>query len=216
YYGTLGVADSNNIPGARNSAARWKDSSGGVWLFGGLGYDKSSTAAGTLSDLWKYSGGQWTWMGGSSVEGQKGVYGTQGTAASNNIPGARMYAYNWIDSSGNLWLFGGNGYDSNGTTGLLNDLWKYSGGQWTWMGGSNVVNSLGIYGTQGTAAASNVPGARQMGLAWTDASGNGWLFGGNGDYTPSLAGQFNDLWKYSGGQWTWVGGSNSINQNATC
>lgn len=215
HYGTLGVADSSNIPGARDSAVLWKDSSGNVWLFGGLGYDASSTFAGILGDLWKYSGGQWTWMGGSQVQGQKGIYGTQGVAASANVPGARMYACSWADSSGNLWLFGGVGYDSNGTDGLLNDLWKYSSGQWTWMSGSNVANSLGVYGTQGVAAASNVPGARQMGLAWADASGNGWLFGGNGDYTPSLAGQFNDLWKYSGGQWTWVGGSNNINQNST-
>jgi len=214
-YGTLGVANSNNFPGARDSAALWKDASGDVWMFGGMGYDASSTNAGILNDLWRYSGGQWTWMGGSDVQSAKGIYGTRGTAAPTNVPGARMYSYSWTDSSGNLWLFGGTGYDSNGTAGPLNDLWKYSSGQWTWMGGSDVVNSLGVYGTQGVAAASNVPGARQMGLAWSDASGNGWIFGGNGDYTASLAGQFNDLWKYSGGQWTWVSGSNNINQNPT-
>ncbi|MGA2344933.1 MAG: hypothetical protein ABSF93_02935 [Candidatus Sulfotelmatobacter sp.] len=214
-YGTLGVADSNNFPGARNSAAVWKDASGNVWMFGGAGYDESSSIVGLLSDLWKYSGGQWTWIGGANIQSQKGVYGTQGTAAPTNTPGARMYACNWVDSAGNLWLFGGVGYDSTGTDTVLNDLWEYSAGQWTWIGGSNVGNSLGVYGTQGTAAANNIPGARQMGLAWTDASGNAWLFGGNGDYTPSLAGQFNDLWKYSGGQWTWVSGSNNINQNST-
>ena len=32
----------------------------------------------------------------------------------------------WIDASGNLWLFGGDGYDSVGTQDeYLNDLWKY-------------------------------------------------------------------------------------------
>ena len=56
---------------------------------------------------------------------------------------------NWTDAAGNFWLFGGNGYDSAGTSGYLNDLWKYSAGQWTWMGGSNVVNQQGTYGTQG-------------------------------------------------------------------
>ena len=30
-----------------------------------------------------------------------------------------------------------------GQSGYLNDLWKYSAGQWTWMGGSNVVNQAG-------------------------------------------------------------------------
>jgi hypothetical protein len=32
--------------------------------------------------------------------------------------------------------------------------------EWTWMGGSNVVNQKGTYGTRGTAAAGNGPGAR--------------------------------------------------------
>ncbi len=213
-YGTLGLADSNNFPGARDSAVIWKDASGNVWLFGGIGYDASSTNVGPLNDLWKYSGAEWTWMGGANVQSQKGVYGTQGTAASTNVPGARMYAYNWIDSFGDLWLFGGNGYDTNGTDGLLNDLWKYSSGQWTWVGGSNVVSGTPVYGTQGTAAANNIPGARVDGVAWTDASGNAWLFGGDG-YSASGVGFLNDLWKYSGGQWTWVSGSNSPNPNPT-
>ena len=31
----------------------------------------------------------------------------------------------WVDSSGNLWLFGGLGFDSNGSPGYLNDLWEF-------------------------------------------------------------------------------------------
>jgi len=213
-YGTLGVADASNVPGARDSTVVWKDPSGSIWLFGGLGYDASSTIVGSLNDLWKYSGGQWTWMGGSNVQGQKGIYGTRGIAASTNIPGARIYPYNWIDSSGDLWLFGGVGYDSNGLDSVLNDLWKYSGGEWTWVGGSNIGNQTGVYGTQGTTAANNIPGARQAGIAWMDASGNAWLFGGNG-YSASGVGMLNDLWKYSGGQWTWVSGSNQGDQSST-
>ena len=33
-------------------------------------------------------------------------------------------------------------------------------GKWTWVSGSNTANQAGIYGTRGTAAPSNVPGAR--------------------------------------------------------
>jgi hypothetical protein len=33
----------------------------------------------------------------------------------------------WIDSSGNLWLFGGYGYDSTGALGYLNDMWHWWG-----------------------------------------------------------------------------------------
>jgi hypothetical protein len=140
-------------------------------------------------------------MNGSNLAGQPGVYGTPGTAAPGNAPGARYSAVSWIDPSGNFWLFGGFGYDSTGAQGNLNDLWEYSGGQWAWMRGSNLVNQAGVNGTQGIAAPGNVPGARYGAAGWVDASGDLWLFGGAINQTEG----FNDLWKYSGGQWTWVG-----------
>jgi hypothetical protein len=50
---------------------------------------------------------EWTWMGGSNIANQPGNYGTLGTPAPGNIPPNRWYAASWVDSSGNLWLFGG-------------------------------------------------------------------------------------------------------------
>lgn len=222
-YGTLGVAATANIPGSRSYGAfNWTDSSGNLWLFGGFGFDSAGTA-GDLNDLWKYnvSSGEWTWVNGSNTVGQDGNYGTLGTAALTNIPGARDTGMAWADSSGNLWLFGGYGLDSAGMAGDLNDLWKYniSSGEWTWMGGSNTdgQNQNGIYGTLGTAALTNVPGARDGGITWTDSSGNLWLFGGFGFDSVSTDGEnyLNDLWKYniSSGEWTWVNGANIVNQN---
>jgi N-acetylneuraminic acid mutarotase len=213
-YGTLGVAGAANTPGARDWPATWTDTSGNFWLFGGLGYDSSGATMGMLSDLWEYSNGEWTWVGGPKVSGQKGTYGTKGTSNAANIPGGRFGAFTWFDSSGNMWLFGGNGDDSNGTSGFIDDLWKYSNGQWTWMTGSNVVNEAAVYGVQGTASASNTPGARYTGGAWADKSGNLWLFGGSGSYTAGFYGDLNDLWEYSGGEWTWVSGSNSPYQDS--
>jgi len=213
-YGTLGTAAPGNVPGVRGNAVTWTDSSGDVWLFGGKGMDSTGTAYGFLNDLWKYSAGQWTWMGGSNLINQPGIYGTQGTASPSNVPGARFYAASWADASGNLWLFGGDGYDSTGNIGVLNDLWKYSAGQWTWMGGSTLVSQKGTYGTLGTAAAGNIPGARYAAFSWTDVAGNFWLFGGSGyDSTGTNLNNLNDLWKYSAGQWTWVAGSNVANQS---
>lgn len=87
--------------------------------------------------------GEWTWKGGSNVVSQKGIYGAEGTAAPGNIPGARDTAVAWTDSAGNFWLFGGLAYDSLGNLDIINDLWKYSGGQWAWVGGSNVVDQKG-------------------------------------------------------------------------
>jgi N-acetylneuraminic acid mutarotase len=209
-YGTLGVSGSSNIPGTRYNGTIWTDQAGNFWLFGGYGYDSISTY-GPLNDLWKFSAGQWTWMSGSIYAEQPGVYGTKGKAAAANVPGARSASAAWTDASGNLWLFGGGGYDSVTTLGYLDDLWNYSAGtdEWTWIGGSNLANQGATYGTQGTASSANTPGGRFQLVSWTDAAGDFWLFGGQAlDST-----RVNDLWKYSSGEWTWVSGSDSINES---
>jgi hypothetical protein len=58
-----------------------------------------------------------------------GVYGTEGTAAPSNAPGARQGPNSWIDSTGNLWMLGGSGYGSSGAQGVLNDLWRFTPAQ---------------------------------------------------------------------------------------
>jgi hypothetical protein len=238
-YGTLGTPASTNIPGKRYADLSWVDSSGNFWLFGGFGSD-STGYAGYLNDLWKYipgkdgNLGEWAWMGGISnafggSECQSVsdiVYGTLGTAATTNFPGGRSGAVNWVDSSGNVWLFGGYGCDSTGTVGYLNDLWKYTPGEngkvgeWTWMNGSNTLTAFygpsGVYGTQGIPTPTNVPGGRLDAVSWIDSPGNLWLFGGNGVDSTGTGGQLNDLWKYApsatgdAGEWTWMGGSTTL------
>ncbi len=204
-YGTKGVADPSNIPGARSGADSWTDSSGSLWLFGGYGWD-SAGELGVLNDLWKFDGTSWTWISGSDVIAQPGVYGTQSEADPANIPGARDGAASWIDSSGNLWLFGGTGRDSAGIQGVLNDLWKFDGTSWTWISGSDVIAQPGVYGTQGEADTANVPGARFDAASWTDSSGSLWLFGGYGRDSGGISGELNDLWKFDGTSWTWISG----------
>jgi N-acetylneuraminic acid mutarotase len=215
-YGAQGATSASNVPGARYAASSWTDSAGDLWLFGGMGYDAAG-GAGELNDLWQYSRstGQWSWVGGSSTKNALGAYGSLGTAAASNVPGARYSAVSWIDSTGNLWLFGGYGYDMAGGVGELNDLWTYSPitRQWTWISGGNGINAIGVYGTLGAALAGNVPGARYSAVSWIDSSGNLWLFGGFGYDSTGTAGKLNDLWKYSpsSSQWTWVGGGNEDN-----
>lgn len=229
-YGTLGTASVSNVPGARRGSVSWTDSSGNLWLFGGWGFATSGAPGtiGELNDLWEFSptAKSWTWVGGSdtaSVYGGAvalGVYGTLGIAASNNVPGPRDSAVSWTDGGGNLWLFGGEGFDSNGTEGQLNDLWEFSptSKEWTWVGGSNTGNAKGVYGTLGTASVSNVPGARGSGgggasLSWIDSSGNLWLFGGSGLDSAGSNGYLNDLWEFNptAKTWTWVSGSKTVN-----
>ena len=215
-YGTLGTVSASNVPGARYSASSWADSSGNLWLFGGYG-DDSTGSVGKLNDLWRYSPStkEWTWISGEDVANVAGVYGTLGTASASNVPGARQAASSWIDSSGNLWLFGGYGYDSTGDLGYLNDLWQYSPStnEWTWVSGSSGDNASGVYGTQGTVSAGNVPGGHQAANSWIDSSGNLKLFGGYGYDSAGDLGALNDLWQYSPStkEWTWVSGGNVAN-----
>ena len=209
-YGTQGFPAVTNIPGARYQSINWIDSSGNFCLFGGEGYDSTGNI-GMLNDLWRYDGTNWTWISGSNTRSQPGNYGTQGVPAVTNIPGARFLSMVWIDASGNLWIFGGNGYDSAGSNGRLNDLWMYDGSNWTWISGSNIINATGNYGTQGVAAATNIPGARGQSINWIDTSGNLWIFGGNGYDSAGSNGRLNDLWMYDGSNWTWISGSNVIN-----
>jgi len=45
---------------------------------------------------------EWTWVSGSNLPNQPGVYGTLGTPAAANVPGWRTGAASWTDKSGNL------------------------------------------------------------------------------------------------------------------
>ena len=235
-YGTLGTAAATNIPGSRENAVSWIDSHGNFWLFGGFGLDSVSTV-GSLNDLWEFnpSTNQWTWMGGGTTIpltcnngqcGQSGVYGTLGTPAAGNIPGARDLASGWTDSSGNFWLFGGEGTDSAGTYGVLNDMWKFNPatGQWAWMGGTSTFAGIclnyevscgvpGVYGQLQTPAQGNIPGSRSGAASWTDSAGNLWLFGGDGVDSAGNWGEFDDLWQFnpSTNEWEWMSGSTVLN-----
>jgi hypothetical protein len=211
-YGTRGIPDPSNVPGARYDAVSWLDPNGNLWLFGGYGFYPAGWACG--NDLWKFdpSSHQWTWVSGNNIGDQPGFYGIKGLADPANIPGARRGALSWLDPSGDFWLIGGRGYDSTGSSGDLNDLWMYSlaTNEWTWVSGNDLVGQLGVYGTKGTADPSNIPGARSRPVSWIDLSGNLWLFGGTGpDYD-----HFNDLWKFdpASHQWTWISGSNTAGQ----
>jgi N-acetylneuraminic acid mutarotase len=201
-YGTLGSYNVNNIPGSRINSISWIDSNNNLWLFGGYGYDSTSTLY-YLNDLWEYSQGLgWRWMGGSNINGQLGTYGQLDTPSTSNIPGARSDAISWIDSNNNLWLFGGYGLGSvtAASGGGLNDLWEYSiaNSTWTWVSGSNVTGASSVPGTQGVASATNVPGIRSNAISWVDNGGNLWLFGGQTILVPSgTAPILNDLWKFS-------------------
>jgi N-acetylneuraminic acid mutarotase len=200
-YGTLGVPLPEDAPEGRYSPNSWVDASGNLWLFGGtVGnlFLNGVLSSGDLSDLWEFDTAtlKWAWMGGTSTWNQRGVYGAPGVAGAKGIPGARYSSISWVDPNGHFWLFSGNGYDSVGTYGGLNDLWEFdpSTKQWTWMGGNATIPATNpccawppVYGALGVANPANSPGERIFSVAGTDKNGILWLFSGS---------EANDLWAY--------------------
>lgn len=161
------------------------------------------------------------------ISGYPGVYGQFGAPSAQNMPGGRRLASGWTDSSGNLWLAGGAGFDVNFNYNPLNDVWKFSPAtnKWSWMGGTSSaplcaanwndtcggVTFLvidGSAGTLGIAAAGNLPQLFSDAGAWTDKGGNFWLFPGAGGLYPT---GWDNVWEFgpSANEWTWIGGSPS-------
>ncbi|GGH71440.1 Kelch repeat-containing protein [Phaeocystidibacter marisrubri] len=215
-------------PGARQGVAFAKSSNGDVYFFGGLGYDANANY-GHLNDLWKFDSqlSEWVWISGQTTINSHNPSVTAGTPSSNNFPGGREGAAMWIDESGgdiSIYIFGGAAYDSNILFGECSDLWKYSvnNGTWTYVKGGLTRIWGGSYGTKGTSASGNYPGARQNASYWqSPITGKFYMFGGRG-YNGGGYCQLNDVWEFdpSTELWTWVSGSSgqcaqtTINQSS--
>jgi hypothetical protein len=197
----------------------------------------------------------WTWIDGTKTAGIAAPpapnYGSFPTSAPpttpnpfTNTPGARYSGAGWTDKYGNMFLFGGDGWELAGSSspdGLdapMNDLWvcvRYDVDdcQWQLVGaydptvsGTSTIGALIIAGAQHEGDVTypfTVPPARLGAATWTDSSGNFYMFGGK-----SVGAQFlNDLWVYNTsnfngsnytikeGQWTLVTGSTTPDQKGT-
>ncbi len=109
----------------------------------------TDTLTGLLADLYEWDGTTWKYLTGPRTLNAPGSYPAQpGSGNSSTYPGSRQDPMMWLDSDGNLWLFGGSGFsEQSNVTGSLNDMWKYtmSTGVWTWIGGSKLTNQNGNY-----------------------------------------------------------------------
>jgi len=211
-YETQGTASVTSQPSGRYGAMSWIDSTGQFWIFSG---------AGGVNDMWAFNTGtlQWTWeRGGNGLSGAvAGTYPASPNlpASATNLPGQRNSAATWVDKTGNLWMFGGYGTDSNGLIGYMNDMWSFSPSTkwWAWIGGSASAGALAgnpNWGTLGVADPANQPNPRSNAATWTDAAGNFYMYGGNG-YLNSGTYIQGDLWQYNpvANLWTWINGSQS-------
>lgn len=219
WYGAKGVADALNTPSGRYQGAYWTDLQGNFWLFGGF------HPYGYSNDLWKYDVAalKWTWINGPQhINDQNGEWGTKGIPSTNNYPPARTFGPNcWTDNNGDLWLYGGFGFDKNNATGGLSDLWRYNiaSNSWTWIFGADTIGEGPNYGTINVTAPSNTPGGRvECKSGWVDDANNLWLFGGQDGQTANTGVSVrNDLWKYNiaTNMWTWVKGPKTLNSAGT-
>src|SRR5713226_1206253 len=170
----------------------------------------------------------WTWIDGTKTAGtiaapQYGSFpGAAPTTLPNpftNTPGARYGAAGWTDKSGNLWLFGGDGWELAGgnpqdtLNAPMNDLWvcvMFIGAdycQWQLQGaydptavntvppttvGKQIIANAQHEGQGGVYGSPGLPPARLGAATWTDNTGNLWLFGGSNG-----ANYRNDLWEFN-------------------
>jgi hypothetical protein len=198
FYGPIG--GSFNTPGARNLAMNGTIN-GKLYLFGGYGYDGVGNQ-GYMNDVWEYNPATniWNNIKGSSIRNSGGDFGTKGVGILSNSPSARSTAATWV-ANNKLYIYGG---DSN--FGALNDVWVFDPitNIWTWLAGTQLVYEPGNFGVKGMGDSSTNPPSITGSFTWV-YNGNLYLFGG-GDY--------NTLWVFNTTTniWTWLGGSNNINQ----
>eukprot|EP01119_Soliformovum_irregulare_P010920 TRINITY_DN2691_c0_g1_i1.p1 TRINITY_DN2691_c0_g1~~TRINITY_DN2691_c0_g1_i1.p1 ORF type:complete len:511 (-),score=84.36 TRINITY_DN2691_c0_g1_i1:1440-2972(-) len=186
-----------------------------VYRWGSKVFRKSGDLEGSFmfanddhQDLYLFEGSNWTIV--KSMASFNSVCGSVGSFDSNYHPSIRQESMGWASDSGDLFLFGG--YIPDGQKGYLNDLWKFRVEtlEWGYLGGCQTSPSSeaacdGIYSSDANA----LPAGRKRAASWIGSNGLFYLFGGS-----SNNGWYNDLWvlRPSTSSWTWLGGSNTINQ----
>ena len=193
-YGTLGVEDPANIPGARATYTHWMDNTGNFYIFGG---EKITPPYIQFNDFWRYNPAtnMWAWMGGTNAANSDGFYNSKCIHDSLCIPSSRFEnRVVWTDAQGNFWHFGG----AIGTSAnlLKNDLWMYclAEKKWIWQSGDSTYNPSGYWGTKGVSDPLNKPNGRAGAVSWSGPNNNLYLFGGSSSFFSQFR---NDLWMYT-------------------
>lgn len=205
------VGEPGSVDGGFNSLFLLANKDNDILMMGGWYRDGSIS---TPNYTWKYdvSENHWIWLGGSENTVYPDAPGEPGEV------GERSSSATWIDSDGNLWLYGGSASDS-----VLNsykartDLWMFDieTERWLWIDGekdsSPELTYPENYGEPGH------PGKRTEAKIWRDVNGDIWLFGGLRWYTDVINATLNfysgsDLWRFdmTACEWIWEGGPREL------
>ena len=224
-WGTMGTEAAGNYPSGRAGAGlntQLADSTGNIWIFGGLGQASDNASALPVGDLWIYkpSTNNWTFKAGVSTQKAVSVRNTMFTYNATTKPSGRAYHGMVVNPANNkIYIYGGYGY--NTTCSMIcipatqPDFFEYdiATGQFRWLMSSGTAGAAAVKGAVGVFGATYHPGGRQYPAMWVDASNNVWLWGGLGKGTGGSEAQLNDLWKFdiATNQWAWMGGVTTTN-----
>ena len=140
-------------------------------------------------------------MGGPTAEcSDPSVEPTSSCGGKAAQPGARGCSHVFYDEASDLaYVFGGDGYDSQGKLGSLNDLWSFNSTslEWSFIGGSRTADAPSSY-------APNWPAGRSYAAyAWNQTLQKFVIFSGQAavDYLP-------DVWEFDLQSKTWATAGN--------
>ncbi len=162
--------------GARNFNGAWAVNATQVLSMTNDGsnlYVGLSGAAG-VGEVWRWSGSAWTKLGGGT-----GLNGSWG---------------NTIESVRSLKHFGGNLYAGTGDTAGDGDVWKFSGGSWSQIGGDGLNNGWPGGAIEYVVSMASDGTNLYAGLGGSDGDGQ--------------------VWKFDGSNWSKIGG-NGVNSGWT-
>ncbi|XP_055957311.1 uncharacterized protein LOC126822177 [Patella vulgata] len=193
----------NGTVAPRTGATTWVDRKQVLYMFGGnivLNSKQIHSTVGYMSDLWMFNETEQTWqlLSGSAKPQTPGQYGRLYGVEYGNKPGSRQGASPFLDSSNNLWLFGGDGLDTEvyGKSELLSDFWRFNTKhvQWSWMGGSKVGEAEVKFSSKGEISSEALIGGRCDATVWLYSGNKFYIFGGLGHDSHKQDGYLNDLW----------------------
>jgi N-acetylneuraminic acid mutarotase len=159
--------------------------------------------------MWVFETGkdQWRKVLGSATVNDKPTYDQLSENTKTSSPGGRSGSCTWVDSDGNLWLFGGESQDGKNII-TYNDLWRFDQKKESWhrMAGADKPNQVLDSASIAKGSKKAQPSSRRDAIAWYDKGKNQlYLYGGVGyGLSSGRHGNLADMWAYDVKSNNWI------------